>query len=403
MKFEEYKEGLTKEWEAFRESPAPIILFGAGILGRCVLRALQYLNKEAICFCDNAPSKQGTVLCGLPVLSPDAAIKQFPDSKIYLCLTSQDNVQKVKGQLLQLGFQDICRMDLLYTIYQCRVTGRKIEPGDFVKTLYDSWHNPAAFKVYMAGAIATQKCTLRCRDCSHLIPGFQNPVNYPKETVIKSIRQLAGAVDVIEVLTILGGEALLHPDLIEICREASKIPNIQRIHVLSNGTILPAEECLKKLIGNITYLQLNHYGKLSRNLKNVEKRCRELGLECDIYEEGNEWYPMGGIREPGKTPEEMKEVFESCPLVKGYTEIIAGKFYLCGYAACAAELGYGSREDYVDLMEAVGTDERRLAIQRLFRRSYLHACDICGFDFSSRVARAVQIDGSRKEREHASF
>src|SRR5437868_6478553 len=52
-----------------------LILFGAGNLGRSILRQLRDLKVEPLAFCDNNPRLWGQVLDGLTVLGPEEAAK----------------------------------------------------------------------------------------------------------------------------------------------------------------------------------------------------------------------------------------------------------------------------------------------------------------------------------------
>jgi FkbM family methyltransferase len=62
----------------------PLVLFGAGHLGRKVRAALAGSGFPVLAFADNDPGKQGTVLDGLPVLAPAQAAERHGDSACFL-------------------------------------------------------------------------------------------------------------------------------------------------------------------------------------------------------------------------------------------------------------------------------------------------------------------------------
>lgn len=70
----------TREREAMAwdtlAGDAPLVLFGAGNLGRKLARGLAALGQPPIAFCDNNPALWGQQLLGLPVLSPAEAARQ---------------------------------------------------------------------------------------------------------------------------------------------------------------------------------------------------------------------------------------------------------------------------------------------------------------------------------------
>src|SRR5580704_230843 len=71
------------DWErsAFDEDAEPfgksLVLFGAGNLGRRLLRCLRQDGIEPRAFADNSPSMWGSNIEGLTVFSPEEAAKRF--------------------------------------------------------------------------------------------------------------------------------------------------------------------------------------------------------------------------------------------------------------------------------------------------------------------------------------
>lgn len=62
----------------------PLVLFGAGTLGRKVQAALAKSDLRILAFTDNDPRTWGTVLHGLPVLSPAEATEQFGETACFV-------------------------------------------------------------------------------------------------------------------------------------------------------------------------------------------------------------------------------------------------------------------------------------------------------------------------------
>jgi FkbM family methyltransferase len=61
-----------------------LVLFGAGNLGRKVLQCLRSIGVEPLAFADNSPSKWGSQVDGVPVLSPTDAAAQYGGSALFL-------------------------------------------------------------------------------------------------------------------------------------------------------------------------------------------------------------------------------------------------------------------------------------------------------------------------------
>ncbi len=61
-----------------------LVLFGAGNLGRKVLRCIRSIGVEPLAFADNGQSKWGSKVDGVPVLSPKDAAAQYGASALFL-------------------------------------------------------------------------------------------------------------------------------------------------------------------------------------------------------------------------------------------------------------------------------------------------------------------------------
>ncbi len=62
----------------------PMVLLGAGNLGRRTLRGLRTLGREVVAFTDNAPERWGATVDGVPVLSPDEAARRFGAEAVFV-------------------------------------------------------------------------------------------------------------------------------------------------------------------------------------------------------------------------------------------------------------------------------------------------------------------------------
>lgn len=75
-----------------------IIIFGAGQSGEWVLELLKQNYITPVCFCDNSPMKQNRFLCGLKVMSFDAAIELYPNAAICVAsMWSEDIMKQIKS------------------------------------------------------------------------------------------------------------------------------------------------------------------------------------------------------------------------------------------------------------------------------------------------------------------
>ncbi len=88
------------------------MLFGAGNLGRRVLRTLKRIGIAPIAFIDNNPALWGTALDGVPILSPAESASRFDPGETGVittiwCGEATDKMSDRIGPLTQLGFRKI--------------------------------------------------------------------------------------------------------------------------------------------------------------------------------------------------------------------------------------------------------------------------------------------------------
>lgn len=88
------------------EDAEQIVIYGAGKVGKEVWEFLKSRNlqKQVVCFCDNAPLMQGETLEGLPVLSLSAACSQYPGGTYLIASLC---VRQMLESLLQYGIEEI--------------------------------------------------------------------------------------------------------------------------------------------------------------------------------------------------------------------------------------------------------------------------------------------------------
>lgn len=79
-----------------------IIIFGVGDIGTDLYNRLsEFPYNPVVCFCDNNPSKQGSILAGKEIFSPADAVNKYPYGTFVV--TVINHKKAVEEQLLKLG------------------------------------------------------------------------------------------------------------------------------------------------------------------------------------------------------------------------------------------------------------------------------------------------------------
>src|SRR4051812_29275394 len=87
---------------------------------------------------------------------------------------------------------------------------------------------------------AVRGCNLSCRACSHLSPVLPPRAVVSAESVRRDLTLLARCYHCDHV-RILGGEPLLHPDLLGVVRAVRASGITDRVRVVTNGVLLPRQ------------------------------------------------------------------------------------------------------------------------------------------------------------------
>lgn len=84
------------------KKPTELVLFGAGRYGEIVLSALKGEGIRSVrCFCDNSDKAIGNDIDGLEVLSPQDAVKRYPNA--CFVITPKDYENEILRQLVHMG------------------------------------------------------------------------------------------------------------------------------------------------------------------------------------------------------------------------------------------------------------------------------------------------------------
>ena len=106
-------------FDAFAEELGQnIVLFGAGNLGRRTLRKLRELGIESLALLDNDSTRWGTMLEGVPLLSPAEGARRYANDAVFVVTVwgalGQDRMRARIDQLRGLGCLRVCSFVPLY-------------------------------------------------------------------------------------------------------------------------------------------------------------------------------------------------------------------------------------------------------------------------------------------------
>lgn len=246
-----------------------LIVYGTGAVGEVVTQALLNWGRMPNLYCDHDPEKK--VFFNQTVISPDRlklhqnavvilAFKDFLRSAVSFLRDAGIRECYSAESLILESFDDVC---LSKGAQEFLV--RKGHYHDLI--LLSEAEDPLVFQ--HLEWMLTERCTLRCRDCSALIPYFCNPRDHAFYKTANALNRVLTAADYISELSILGGEPLLYPYFADAITSYAGHEKIGAIVVYTNGTVLPNETQLAALQADNVWVHISDYGPCSKHLSKL--------------------------------------------------------------------------------------------------------------------------------------
>ena len=239
----------------------------------------------------------------------------------------------------------------------------------------------------------TQRCTLKCKDCSFMMPYFEHPKDYEVDDLLTYMDRLFECVDTIQIFRILGGEPFVYKELDKIISKALACNKVKTVDVVTNGTLVPSGKVLDTLKNSRLTVQISDYGDISYKKNELQKACEERGIKCVIRSMADKnWFSAGDLHFRGKVAADIKAQLKKCAgICRSFQN---GKLYFCPRASFGTLLGIPNPpKDYVDFTCSADKNELRKQIYELNQRKGFLACNYCdeGTDEYRPIPPAEQI------------
>lgn len=137
--------------------------------------------------------------------------------------------------------------------------------------------------IYRVAIHLTWRCTLRCEKCGAYIPEIYAKglvFDYDYEEIRHSLLTLFDMVDMVDVITLTGGEAILHRNIIDLCNLLLEHQDkFKRVDFQTNGTVLFSDALLDVMAKSDKFtFFIDHYGpdistKVEQNVELCRERC----------------------------------------------------------------------------------------------------------------------------------
>ena len=279
-------------------------------------------------------------------------------------------------------------------------------PADFVEyavgvciLCHDSYLTPEKLFLRSVDIVITERCSMRCRDCSNLMRYYDNPKDGDTKKLIRDIKKLCRVVDEINEFRVIGGEPLMNKDFHLIMDKILDEVKVKKVVVYTNGTVLLRKNQVKYLKNKKVLFLITDYGGLSRNLVSLRRQLSDNGISFYI-QKAKGWTDCAKIVKHNRNSGQQNEIFRNC-CVKNATTLLNGKLYRCPFSANANNLRAvpDYKAEYININQKVDIKKLKKRIRSfLFKKKHLRTCDYCnGRSFGDpEIKPAIQVMESLK-------
>jgi len=381
---------------SLNKSSTTVVLYGAGSLGKIALGAFKKIGVRVDFFCDYDINKHGKRYCGIEVISPErlinynngayvfistnylhpviSALKRIDIDNIYDCVSLIDAVDIERNEICKDKNADNSfehkpiDMDRIFGIYKSGVLAYK---------------NKYVLNIKHIDIVVTEKCSMKCVDCSNLMQYYSKPIDSDIELLFNSMDAFMACVDHVFEFRVIGGEPFMNKQLGMILNHLSLYDNVDTIVVYTNATIMPKSETLESLKNSKVKIDITNYHGLSRNYDNLLHVLDHNNIDyiahCD-----DTWTDSGTIKYRARSDHQLKEIFSNCCVSDIWT-LLNGILYHCPFSANAHNLTAipCSNTDSLDII-SLGHDynilKRKISDFMLLSetKGFLTACNFCG-------------------------
>lgn len=198
------------------------------------------------------------------------------------------------------------------------------------------------------------------------------------------------------ILEFFGGEPFTSINLSIVLNKLIESSKVQRIEVVTNGTIIPYSQDLIKILQNKKIIvSISQYPTVDSDSLIKFLKHNTIAYRVDKM---NFWMNYGNTEKRNKSTQKLKNQFRKCNHI--CKSLLNGQLHLCPRSSHGTDLGIikNNEADYIDLLDENKTiEEKKSLINKLLKKKYIKACDYCDFatNKSKKIFVAEQIDDTK--------
>jgi len=359
-----------------------IIVYGAGMFIEPVIISLKQKGLNPLVIVDSNKSKQDTFYMGIEVINPNTAIERFPDGVVVIA-SAPHLIKEISDYCKLLGWNDaidaaclLSDFDFDNSTFTDGVSQTNFNMDNYYFE-YCRIYFPELVIVKQLDVMITEKCSLKCKDCSNLMQYYIAPTDADKNIINFSVEKFSTSVDYILELRVIGGEPFVNKECFEIIEFLNTISNKSRICVYTNGTIIPNDTNLKSLTGSDIFLRISDYGSISRNVSGLTRALDNVNANYDVIK-FEKWQDCAKIEYFEESEAQLAAKFKDC-CVQNYFTILNDTLYNCPFAANAININAIPKfeDEYIEIPATDVDDIRKIIRSMVYEKKYYGSCKFC--------------------------
>ncbi len=362
-----------------------VVIFGTGNYGSMAFHALKDIGRKVDYFCDNNKHNWGKYWKGCKIISP-AELKKYSDA---IVIIASLHFQYMRKQLNKMGISRIYDCDFL--LYNLDLTEVKaFAPIGKLSAMRDLYmyainEEKHLLKIKTLDVVVTERCSLRCLNCSNLMQYYKKPRDCSINLLLNSLNKFMQNVDELYEARVLGGEPFIYKELPLVIKRLASYDNCSKIIIFTNGTIVPKD--VSYLKDKKVSVMISDYGTLSRNKVSLMKLLEKMKIPF-VLEKVDIWQDCAKIKYRKRSKDKLKQIFGNCCVYDVLT-LLHGKLYRCPFAAHAENLEAISTEEHIDLIEETQLKDKIRNLSSC--KDFIQACQYCnGRDFNVGSVQAAE-------------
>lgn len=369
-----------------------LIVYGTGAVGEVVSYALKKWGREPDLYCDHDPEKHSFFQHDV------ITAEQLRDhSKAIVIIAFKDFLRTAIEIVKDAGIQEYYSAELLVDETVDDVSSLSKGAQEFLVRKYN--YREIVHQSEKTDSITfqhlewmlTERCTLRCRDCSALVPFFKAPKDHSFERTKMALDRLLSKTDYVAELSILGGEPLLYPFLSEAINSFSDNPKIGAVVIYTNGTIIPDSSLIPALKSRKVWVHISDYQEHSPSVPKIEAVLEKEDIRFFV-KQYDCWQAAGDPFYREETEEQLTQKYSRCFKARCYS-LFEDRLYGCARASNGAAAGIMPDEEFLCFSSESSQTSDRESLKQFLMKPYLESCKYCNgmINGAANVEPAIQV------------